>query len=437
MTMNAPIQITEPNTPQVAADQIDFVDLYRRWEAGNWSAMDIDFTQDKVDWNERFDDFMRKAARWNYSLFFFGEDEVADQLSPFIDAAPLEEHKYFLTTQQVDEARHAIFFSRFFKEVIGVAGDSYADRLKAADQDLTYGIKKVFGTLESVTNELRRGDHSKAKLAQAVTLYHFVVEGTLAQTGQHFISDYLERMDVLPGFRAGMVNVEKDEQRHIAFGVKLLADLKRQDPEVVPAVREILGEVLPYMVGVFRPPGDDERYIEVFGETLLGVSVTGSKQLEMRLGAAGFNAYGPDGVLPFFDPDESHETRAARAFVMQRAGFFSGGTEPIRSDEEAVGYYFDLVANSVSPNNKLRTPATLLWNFSDAGPWHVKVDGAKATAARGAVDSPDVTFSCDLATWIGVANGFVPLGKALFGRKLKLKGSPRTIAKLPSLFERP
>ena len=76
--------------------------------------------QDKIDWNEKFDDFMRKAARWNYSLFFFGEDEVADQLSPFIDAAPLEEQKYFLTTQQVDEARHAIFFSRFFKEVIGV-----------------------------------------------------------------------------------------------------------------------------------------------------------------------------------------------------------------------------------------------------------------------------------------------------------------------------
>lgn len=434
--MNAPIQITEPNTPQVAADQIDFVDLYRRWEQGNWSAMDIDFTQDKVDWNERFDDFMRKAARWNYSLFFFGEDEVADQLSPFIDAAPLEEHKYFLTTQQVDEARHAIFFSRFFKEVIGVAGDSYADRLKAADQDLTYGIKKVFGTLESVTNQMRRGDHSKAKLAQAVTLYHFVVEGTLAQTGQHFISDYLERMDVLPGFRAGMVNVEKDEQRHIAFGVKLLADLKRQDPEVVPAVREILGEVMPYMVGVFRPPGDDERYIEVFGETLIGVSVTGSKQLEMRLGAAGFNTYGPDGVLPFFDPDESHETRAARAFVMQKAGFFSGGTEPIKSDAEAVGYYFELIANSVSPSNKLSGPTTLLWEFSDAGPWHITIDGADVTAARGPASSPDVTFRSDLATWIGLANGFVQPGRALLTRKLKIKGSPRVLAKLPSLFER-
>lgn len=431
-----PIQLTEPGARQIAADQIDYVDLYRRWEAGNWSAMDLDFSRDVVDWNEKFDDFMRKAARWSYSLFFFGEDEVADQLSPFIDAAPLEEHKYFLTTQQVDEARHAIFFSRFFKEVIGVGGDTYADRLKATSPDLTYGIKRVFSMLDRVTGELRRGDHSKPKLAQAITLYHFIVEGTLAQTGQHFIADYLERMDVLPGFRAGMVNVEKDEQRHIAFGVKLLADLNREDPEVLPAVREVLAEVLPYAVGVFRPPNDDERYIEVFGETMIGVAVTGARQLEMRLGAAGLEPYGPSGALPFFDEHESHETRAARAFTMQRAGFFSGGTEKIKNDTEALTYYFDLMANAVSPGNKLKGPTTLLWDFTDAGPWHMKIDGAKAVAAQGPAPGADVVFRSDLTTWIGIANGFVQPGKALLTRKLRIKGSPMTIAKLPSVFER-
>lgn len=433
--MTPPIQLTQPGKPQIAADQIDYVDLYKRWEAGNWSAMDIDFAQDAIDWNEKFDDFMRKAARWNYSLFFFGEDEVADQLSPFIDAAPLEEHKYFLTTQQVDEARHAIFFSRFFKEVIGVEGNSYADRLRAADADLTYGIKRVFGTLQQVTDELRRGDHSTPKLAQAIALYHFVVEGTLAQTGQHFIADYLERMDVLPGFREGMVNVEKDEQRHIAFGVKLLADLNRKDPEVLPAVREILGEVLPYAVGVFRPPNDDERYIEVFGETMIGVAVTGSRQLELRLTAAGFEPYGSDGVFPFFDPAESYETRAARAFTMQRAGFFSGGTEAIKNDAEALTYYFDLMANAVSPTNKLKGPTTLLWEFSDAGPWHMKINGSNAVAAQGTAPDADVVFRSDLTTWIGIANGFVHPGKALVSRKLRIKGSPMTIAKLPGVFE--
>ena len=60
-----------------------------------------------VDWHERFSDLERRAALWNYALFFWGEDAVADNLSPFIDAAPREEQKYFLATQQVDEARHA------------------------------------------------------------------------------------------------------------------------------------------------------------------------------------------------------------------------------------------------------------------------------------------------------------------------------------------
>ena len=48
-------------------------------------------------------------------MFFFGEDSVTDNLSPYIDAAPKEEQKYFLATQQVDEARHAVFFHRFFR----------------------------------------------------------------------------------------------------------------------------------------------------------------------------------------------------------------------------------------------------------------------------------------------------------------------------------
>src|SRR5688572_20915076 len=101
-----------------AADQISYTDLYARWEKGNWSAMAIDFSEDKSHWRERFSDLERKAALWNYAMFFHGEDSVADDLSPFIDAAPREEQKYFLATQQVDEARHAVFFGRFMHEVV-------------------------------------------------------------------------------------------------------------------------------------------------------------------------------------------------------------------------------------------------------------------------------------------------------------------------------
>ena len=93
-------------------------DLYARWERGNWSATEIDFSEDARQWREEFTEFERKAALWNYALFFWGEDAVADDLSPYIDAAPREEQKYFLATQQVDEARHAVFFKRFMHEVV-------------------------------------------------------------------------------------------------------------------------------------------------------------------------------------------------------------------------------------------------------------------------------------------------------------------------------
>ena len=91
----------------------------RAGSAATGSATEIDFTEDRRQWTETFSDLERRAALWNYSLFFWGEDAVADNLSPFIDAAPREEQKYFLATQQVDEARHAVFFKRFMHEVAG------------------------------------------------------------------------------------------------------------------------------------------------------------------------------------------------------------------------------------------------------------------------------------------------------------------------------
>ena len=99
-------------------DKISYADLYARWERGNWQATEIDFTADREQWHEDFSELERKAALWNYSMFFHGEDAVADDLAPFIDAAPREEQKYFLATQQVDEARHSVFFHRFMHEVV-------------------------------------------------------------------------------------------------------------------------------------------------------------------------------------------------------------------------------------------------------------------------------------------------------------------------------
>src|ERR687891_164692 len=149
---------------QNLAGQISYMDLYRRWEDGNWRAMELDFSEDRKGWDS-LNDIQRRSALWIYSMFFYGEDAVADGLSPYIEAAPKEEQKYFLTTQQVDEARHAVFFHRFFKEVIGVEGD-LAEALEFTAQYQGWGYKNVFARLDSMADELRR-DRSLPKFARA------------------------------------------------------------------------------------------------------------------------------------------------------------------------------------------------------------------------------------------------------------------------------
>jgi ribonucleotide reductase beta subunit family protein with ferritin-like domain len=240
----------------IAADQISYDDLYRQWEKGNWRASEIDFTTDREQWHRTLTDIQRRGSLWTYAMFFHAEDSVAENLSPYIDAAPREEHKYFLATQQVDEARHAVLFGRFMREVVG-AGDTVAASLEQTAGGLTWGFRKVFSRLDRMASELRR-DRSKPKLAQAITLYHLVIESMLAQPGQHFIDESLSRLGVLPGLRPGIGNVSRDEQRHIAFGVKLLSDLVREDPECEPAIDEILRELFPFTAAVFVPSGWDE-----------------------------------------------------------------------------------------------------------------------------------------------------------------------------------
>src|SRR5918999_182848 len=134
------------------AGQISYTDLYKRWEEGNWRAYDIDFSEDRAGW-EALTDIQRKSALWVYSMFFYGEDSVTDNLSPYIDAAPKEEQKYFLATQQVDEARHAVFFSRFFTEVIG-AGESIAAGLAYTQPQLTWDFRKTFERLDRMAEKL-------------------------------------------------------------------------------------------------------------------------------------------------------------------------------------------------------------------------------------------------------------------------------------------
>jgi ribonucleotide reductase beta subunit family protein with ferritin-like domain len=414
------------------AQQISYEDLYQRWERGNWSATEIDFSVDREQW-AGLSQLERDAALWNYSLFFHGEDVVATDLAPFISAAPLEEQRYFLATQQVDEARHAIFFNRFMHEVVGIGDGSVASGLAATRPQLTWGFVKTFEKLDEITDRLRK-DTSTLQLARAVFMYHFLVEATLAQPGQHFIQAYLEKRDILPGFQAGMRNVSLDEQRHIAFGVRLLHDLHQAEPKVREAVAALMREVMPYSVTLFIPPNWDRRYTEIFGFTLEEIYEEGARSMEQKLRAAGLPLDEFESPVPL-PADLAPRERAERGLAMARAGIVGDGSTPVApSDPELMELLFDTMRRSVDHRHAPGRPLLLQWDFTDAEPWHLRVDNGSSAAGPGLEADADLTFRVSYRDWVDVIGGRTDPMRLMARGRLRPKGSLRTLMLTRRLF---
>jgi Ribonucleotide reductase, small chain/SCP-2 sterol transfer family len=425
------------NLASLPADALSYTDLYARWERGNWSATELDFSEDARQWREDFTDFERTAAIWNYCLFFWGEDAVADNLSPYIDAAPREEQKYFLATQQVDEARHAVFFKRFMHEVCGIGDGSMAGGLQAIKPELTIGFRGVFDRLDRMADELR-ADRSPAKLAAAVTLYHVIVEASLAQPGQHFICSYLEKRDVLPAFREGMERIAADEQRHIGFGVKLLADLKREDPVGVPkAVARLLHDVARYTSQVLMPPGWDESYITVFGSTFDEVDTEGLVSMTTKLRSAGMpleSLPGPALLPAGLSPVEISQ----RGRALAQAGILGVREAPTRRDPDTVALLFDTIRRQVNPDHGLARATTFQWEFTDPDvpTWHLVVDNGSSAVAQGEAPHADLRLRLSYQDWVDIVGQRLDPLRALATGRLRPRGNPLAFRRLARVFPR-
>jgi len=185
-------------------------------------------------------------------------------------AAPSEDQKVFLCTQIADEARHVRFFERFYREVGVLESDSLAEMLTETSTHLNDDFGRLFDEmLGRRTERLSQEPGDTEALVEAVTLYHMVIEGMLALTGQHFIMDFNEREGTLPAFVEGFGNVARDEHRHVAFGSVFLREKAREDERYKDAIQRALGEALPIAEGVLAPPWAEETEdFEVFGYSL-------------------------------------------------------------------------------------------------------------------------------------------------------------------------
>jgi ribonucleoside-diphosphate reductase beta chain len=266
---------------------MDPQELYELWERQNWRSHTIDLSRDRGDWEE-MDPGLRRQLAWNLSSFFIGEERVTTQFSGLVMAYESQSEEAFLTTQQVDEARHAQHFNRFYEQVLGIDG-TFEDRLQAARRDLNPAFVEMFdGILVDWGRRLVEDPADLEAKVDFVTLYHMIIEGTLALTGQWFLTDYMERNGILPGWVEGFKLISQDEHRHVAYGTWLLRE-KAADPALRARIGRRLGELIPLAAAVLVPPGADPASYAILDYTMDETNTFAFNALSRRLKVIGID----------------------------------------------------------------------------------------------------------------------------------------------------
>jgi ribonucleoside-diphosphate reductase beta chain len=259
------------------ADELQLNDpqtLYRRWEDSQWSPWQIDLSTDRQQWPALTEE-QQGLIFFVLSSLMVAEERITTKFSGLVGAHGSEEETTFLSTQQVDEARHMQFYARFQDEVVTEPATiaAHVERARASVSD---AFRQIFDVaLVEAHEQLVAAPGDLAAKTRFVTLYHMVLEGTLGLTSFKFITDYLNEHGLLPGFVEGYSLIHHDETRHIGFGVWWLRETVREHPEQADVVRQTLRDLLPHVAESLKLPGDGDA------SSVLGVSEDDLRQFAL------------------------------------------------------------------------------------------------------------------------------------------------------------
>jgi ribonucleoside-diphosphate reductase beta chain len=200
-----------------------------------WDEAGIDLRPDAAAW-PGLDAPTRERLLALLAGFCVGEAGVAEELRPFAAAAEDRDARACFLAQEGDERRHAAFFDRVLAEVCRVPGAGTDDRREAARAFVPAGFLELFEVrLPAVARDLGEG---RVDLQRAVGLYHMVLEGVVFTAGQLAVLELLEERRELPGIRAGVELVLRDERWHVGFGTRCLQDAAPTPDALEAVVRE-------------------------------------------------------------------------------------------------------------------------------------------------------------------------------------------------------
>jgi ribonucleoside-diphosphate reductase beta chain len=243
--------------------------LYRRWEEQPWGVYALDLRADQQRWRsatgaER--NSLTALARTVFVGFHHTEARVTDALAPYIRAMPREDQRLFLATQLADEARHTVFFDRYCREVLGGAPAELGGAPRGGRPWPETGIGRLAGeVLPAAAERLRAHPEDEAVLVEAVTVYHLIVEATVALTYQRLLLRFFKRLGGFPGFCAGMAGLLRDEVRHVLFGTRFLREMVHKDAGHGATVMRCVARLLPLLRAILATPPEQVPVLRALG----------------------------------------------------------------------------------------------------------------------------------------------------------------------------
>jgi ribonucleoside-diphosphate reductase beta chain len=241
--------------------------VYRKYEKAInaiWNPRDLDYSQDLADWAtlsaERREALLGLTVR-----FFAGEQAVAENLVPMIEAAwGLDRFDWlmYLSTFVMEECKHAEFFAQWHERVPGMLEPDelapyFLERAKTVDPTGRFELKEVVHEgipryARELTVAVQEGDREQIERAflRFLTLYNGHVEGVLTMPSYEIVVDACTAWDVLPALKQGYRRILSDEGRHITFGTSLVRELLAQHPDWEQLVYDVFDEFRGTIVGL-------------------------------------------------------------------------------------------------------------------------------------------------------------------------------------------
>ena len=242
---------------------------------GTWDPKDIDFSQDKKDW-QSLTELQRDQTLQLIAFFYSAEEAVTHDILPLIYAISKKGHleeEMYLTTFLFEEAKHIDFFNLLL-ENLGVKKDLNAYH--------TPVYRKLFDEILPETMGKLMKDQSPKAIADACIVYNMFAEGVLAETGYWAFCESLKKIDKMPGLLEGISYIKRDESRHIGFGTYLLQRLISEDSDMLDYILNKLQSLMPIAIEMNNTLRPDD--VSAFGIRKEDGAAYMMRQLNARIG---------------------------------------------------------------------------------------------------------------------------------------------------------